>query len=149
MCAAVRDAGWAIVMIITQSSSAVLQVTLLAGLQRYSFRSGAACVQGIVGSMPWNAMVFITLWLQLLGFSDFAASLLMALFALGSALGGLLGGAIGAPSYYTHIWADPTIPQSLAQPNGPACHAFLPSHAVILQRAALRACHRTSLSRER
>ena len=42
-------------------------------------------------------MVFITLWLQLLGFSDFAASLLMALFALGSALGGLLGGAIGAP----------------------------------------------------
>ena len=40
-------------------------------------------------------MVFITLWLQLLGFSDFAASLLMALFALGSALGGLLGGAIG------------------------------------------------------
>ena len=53
-------------------------------------------MQGIVGSMPWNAMVFITLWLQLLGFSDFAASLLMALFALGSALGGLLGGAIGA-----------------------------------------------------
>lgn len=52
-------------------------------------------MQGIVGSMPWNAMVFITLWLQLLGFSDFAASLLMALFALGSALGGLLGGAIG------------------------------------------------------
>ena len=41
-------------------------------------------------------MVFITLWLQLLGFNDFAASLLMALFALGSALGGLLGGAIGA-----------------------------------------------------
>ena len=56
-------------------------------------------MQGIVGSMPWNAMVFITLWLQLLGFSDFAASLLMALFALGSALGGLLGGAIGGNSY--------------------------------------------------
>jgi hypothetical protein len=45
-------------------------------------------------------MVFITLWLQLLGFSDFAASLLMAMFALGSALGGLLGGAIGADSYH-------------------------------------------------
>lgn len=44
-------------------------------------------------------MVFITLWLQLLGFSDFAASLLMALFALGSALGGLLGGAIGAQPF--------------------------------------------------
>ncbi|CAK0783950.1 hypothetical protein CVIRNUC_007153 [Coccomyxa viridis] len=60
-------------------------------------------LQGIVGSMPWNAMVFITLWLQLLGFSDFAASLLMALFALGSALGGLLGGAIGD-------WAAKTAP---------------------------------------
>ena len=89
--------------------STVLQVTLLAGLQRRSSRSGAPCVQGIVGSMPWNAMVFITLWLQLLGFSDFAASLLMALFALGSALGGLLGGAIGAPPYYTHVWTCPSL----------------------------------------
>ena len=64
-------------------------------------------MQGIVGSMPWNAMVFITLWLQLLGFSDFAASLLMALFALGSALGGLLGGAIGARSH--HFPPDPCL----------------------------------------
>jgi len=26
-------------------------------------------VQGVVGSLPWQAMVYFTLWLQLLGFS--------------------------------------------------------------------------------
>ena len=40
-------------------------------------------MQGIVGSIPWTALVFFTLYLQLLGMSDFAASVLMALF-LGS-----------------------------------------------------------------
>lgn len=39
--------------------------------------------QGIVGSIPWTALVFFTLYLQLLGMSDFAASVLMSLF-LGS-----------------------------------------------------------------
>ena len=33
--------------------------------------------QGIVGNIPWNALVFFTLYLQLLGMSDFNASLLM------------------------------------------------------------------------
>lgn len=51
-------------------------------------------LQGIVGSLPWNAMVFFTLWLQLLGFSDFSASFMLALFHFGTALGGVLGGAI-------------------------------------------------------
>jgi MFS family permease len=51
--------------------------------------------QGIVGCFPWQAMVFFTLWLQLQGFSDFAASSLMAVFAAGAALGGWLGGVIG------------------------------------------------------
>jgi hypothetical protein len=31
-----------------------------------------------VGNIPWNALVFFTLYLQLLGMSDFDASLLMA-----------------------------------------------------------------------
>ena len=53
------------------------------------------CLQGIVGSTPWNAMVFFTLWLQLLGFSDYSASLLMAIFAGGCALGSALGGFLG------------------------------------------------------
>jgi hypothetical protein len=52
-------------------------------------------LQGIIGSTPGNAMVFITLYLQLLGMSDFSSSILMALMLGGGALGGLLGGAIG------------------------------------------------------
>ena len=52
-------------------------------------------VQGIVGSTPWNAMVFFTLWLQLLGFTDYSASVLMALFAGGCAIGSAVGGYLG------------------------------------------------------
>lgn len=52
-------------------------------------------LQGIVGSTPWNAMVFFTLWLQLLGFTDYSASVLMALFAGGCAIGSALGGYLG------------------------------------------------------
>ena len=50
----------------------------------------------MVGSLPWQAMVFFTLWLQLLGFSDLAASSLMAIFALGTSFGHVIGGFIGA-----------------------------------------------------
>ena len=39
--------------------------------------------------------MFLTLYLQLLGMSDAAASALMALFLGGSALGGLVGGWLG------------------------------------------------------
>ena len=52
-------------------------------------------MQGIVGSIPWSGMVFLTLYFQLLGMSDFAASLQMALLLGSTALGGLLGGWIG------------------------------------------------------
>ena len=55
----------------------------------------ACMVQGIVGSTPWNAMVFFTLWLQLLGFTDYSASVLMALFAGGCAVGSAVGGYLG------------------------------------------------------
>ena len=51
--------------------------------------------QGVLGSMPWNAMAFCTLWLQLLGFSDVAAGALAALFAASCACGSLLGGFVG------------------------------------------------------
>lgn len=43
-------------------------------------------------------MVFFTLWLQLLGFTDYSASVLMALFAGGCAIGSALGGYLGAPT---------------------------------------------------
>ncbi|KAK9868059.1 hypothetical protein WJX84_009573 [Apatococcus fuscideae] len=52
-------------------------------------------VQGILGSTPWNALVFLTLYMQLLGMSDTAAAAMMALFLGGTALGGLLGGFVG------------------------------------------------------
>ena len=42
-----------------------------------------------------NAIVFLTLYLQLLGMGDGASSALMALFLGGSALGGLVGGLLG------------------------------------------------------
>jgi hypothetical protein len=55
-------------------------------------------LQGIVGTMPWVAMVFFTLWLQLLGFSDLEASTLIATFGAACALGGVLGGNLGMPA---------------------------------------------------
>jgi MFS family permease len=50
--------------------------------------------QGVVGSFPWQALVFLLLWLQLLGFSDGTAAALVAIFQAGVAVGGLLGGAV-------------------------------------------------------
>jgi hypothetical protein len=51
--------------------------------------------QGIVGTMPWNAIAFITLWLQLLGFPNWHASVLTAAFYGATSAGSFLGGAIG------------------------------------------------------
>lgn len=57
--------------------------------------SPVSCVQGIAGSIPFQALVFFTLYFQLLGFSNFAASALMSGFLVATAFGGLLGGWIG------------------------------------------------------
>lgn len=54
------------------------------------------CVlQGIVGTMPWVAMGFSTLYLQLLGFSDLNSAILVAIFSFGCSLGSFGGGYIG------------------------------------------------------
>ncbi len=45
--------------------------------------------------MPWVALGFNTLYLQLLGFSDMRAAALQALFLLGVSLGSFGGGYIG------------------------------------------------------
>ena len=45
--------------------------------------------------MPWVALGFNTLYLQLLGFSDMRAAVLQALFLLGVSLGSFGGGYIG------------------------------------------------------
>lgn len=47
------------------------------------------CTQGVAGSVPWSALVFLTLYLQLLGMSDAQASSLVALFLLGGWRGGV------------------------------------------------------------
>ncbi|EFN50877.1 hypothetical protein CHLNCDRAFT_55462 [Chlorella variabilis] len=62
-------------------------------------------LQGIMGSIPWSALVFLTLYLQLLGMSDAQASALVALFLAGTAFGGLIGGCVGdaaAKAYPQH-----------------------------------------------
>lgn len=51
-------------------------------------------LQGIVGSLPWTAMVFFTMWFELLGFDHNSTATLLSLFAIGCALGSLLGGLI-------------------------------------------------------
>ncbi len=56
----------------------------------HGIASSAIPLQGIVGSAPWNALVFNTLYLQLLGMTDFQASLISALFLAGTAIGALV-----------------------------------------------------------
>ncbi|KAF7134608.1 hypothetical protein RHSIM_Rhsim08G0111600 [Rhododendron simsii] len=51
-------------------------------------------MQGLVGSLPWTAMVFFTLWFELIGFDHNSAAALLSLFAAGCAIGSLVGGII-------------------------------------------------------
>lgn len=51
-------------------------------------------LQGLVGSLPWTAMVFFTLWFELIGFDHNSTATLLSLFAAGCALGSFLGGMI-------------------------------------------------------
>ncbi|OVA04552.1 Major facilitator superfamily [Macleaya cordata] len=52
-------------------------------------------LQGIVGSVPWTAMVFFTMWFELIGFDHNKSAALLSLFAIGCAMGSLLGGLVG------------------------------------------------------
>ncbi|KAM0952013.1 putative major facilitator superfamily, MFS transporter superfamily [Dioscorea sansibarensis] len=51
-------------------------------------------LQGIVGSLPWTAMVFFTMWFELIGFDNNSSAALISLFAIGCATGSFLGGLI-------------------------------------------------------
>ncbi|XP_077216536.1 uncharacterized protein LOC143851095 [Tasmannia lanceolata] len=51
-------------------------------------------LQGIVGSLPWTAMVFFTMWFELIGFNHNSSAALLSLFAIGCAMGSLFGGFI-------------------------------------------------------
>ena len=48
-----------------------------------------------MGSVPYSSLVFLTLYLQLLGMSNGAASALVAVYLAGGGVGGLLGGWVG------------------------------------------------------
>ncbi|KAI9165661.1 hypothetical protein LWI28_018202 [Acer negundo] len=51
-------------------------------------------LQGIVGSLPWTAMVFFTMWFELIGFDHSSTAALLSVFAAGCALGSFVGGLI-------------------------------------------------------
>ncbi|RVW23073.1 hypothetical protein CK203_102451 [Vitis vinifera] len=51
-------------------------------------------LQGVVGSLPWTAMVFFTMWFELIGFDHNSSAALLSVFAIGCAMGSLLGGLI-------------------------------------------------------
>lgn len=51
-------------------------------------------LQGLVGSLPWTAMVFFTMWFELIGFDHNASAALLSVFAIGTSGGNLLGGVI-------------------------------------------------------
>ncbi|CAK9153097.1 unnamed protein product [Ilex paraguariensis] len=51
-------------------------------------------LQGIVGSVPWTAMVFFTFWFELIGFDNNRAAAIYSLFGAGTAIGSFLGGVI-------------------------------------------------------
>lgn len=51
--------------------------------------------QGMFGCVPWNALGFLTMYLQLSGHNDTAAALIVSGKLLGKSVGGLLGGLLG------------------------------------------------------
>lgn len=52
-------------------------------------------LQGVVGSVPYASLVFLTLYLQLAGMDNFTVSALVALYLASGGVGGLLGGWVG------------------------------------------------------
>ena len=52
-------------------------------------------LQGIVGSIPWNGILFMIIWFQYIGFDPLTAGLMFSLIAIGAAFGSVLGGWLG------------------------------------------------------
>ena len=51
--------------------------------------------QGVAGSIPWNSILFMILWLETMGIDSFMAGIAFAVVAIGAAFGNLFGGVIG------------------------------------------------------
>ena len=71
-------------------------------------------VQGMFGSMPWFALGFFTLWLEILGFSNSTASVIRLLLDLGTCVGTLLSGARPSPE-------SPLLPSRYFTPRHHVC----------------------------
>jgi len=53
--------------------------------------------QGIAGSIPWSALNFSAMWLELVGFTHWETSVITGLYLFATALGALFGGVVGDP----------------------------------------------------
>jgi MFS family permease len=53
--------------------------------------------QGIAGSIPWSALNFSAMWLELVGFTHWETSVITGLYLFATALGALFGGIVGDP----------------------------------------------------
>ncbi|CAL5012240.1 unnamed protein product [Urochloa decumbens] len=53
--------------------------------------------QGIAGSIPWSALNFSAMWLELVGFTHWQTSVITGLYLFATALGALFGGVMGDP----------------------------------------------------
>jgi MFS family permease len=51
--------------------------------------------QGVSGSFPWSALSFLSMWLELIGFTHEQTSVFTTIFAVATSIGGLLGGKMG------------------------------------------------------
>ncbi|KAF8688734.1 hypothetical protein HU200_042212 [Digitaria exilis] len=51
--------------------------------------------QGVSGSFPWSALSFMSMWLELMGFSHEETAIFTTIFAVATSIGGLLGGKMG------------------------------------------------------
>ncbi|XP_040383559.1 uncharacterized protein LOC102710152 [Oryza brachyantha] len=51
--------------------------------------------QGVSGSFPWSALSFMSMWLELIGFSHEDTAVFTTVFSVATSLGGLLGGKMG------------------------------------------------------
>ncbi|XP_019096548.1 PREDICTED: uncharacterized protein LOC104767221, partial [Camelina sativa] len=81
------DAATIMSSVWTESWMAIKDVTKLRTFQ-------IIVLQGTVGSVPWTAMVFFTMWFELIGFDHDQAAILNGIFATGQAIGSLVGGII-------------------------------------------------------
>ena len=88
-------------------------------------RAAGCDLQGIMGTIPWNALVFLTLYMQLMGMSDFDASMLMSLFLGSTALGGLLGGGLGTGQQPDSLTMAVLLSHSSVSSQEYPCHGSL------------------------